>query len=49
MSPSRTDQDLLRLLESERINIELEIMNARMRMEYRQSLVTLETALGGSR
>ena len=38
--------DLLRLLESERIYIELEIMNARMRMEYRQSLVTLETVLG---
>lgn len=41
--------DLLRLLESERIYIELEVMNARMRMEYRQSLVTLETALGMAR
>jgi outer membrane protein, heavy metal efflux system len=41
--------DLLRLLEAERIYIELEVMNARMRTEYRQSLVTLETALGVSR
>ncbi|MFM2125955.1 MAG: hypothetical protein RL328_2406 [Acidobacteriota bacterium] len=40
--------DLLRLLESERIYIELQIMNAKMRMEYRQSLVTLETTLGVS-
>jgi outer membrane protein TolC len=41
--------DLLRLLDAERIYIELEVMNARMHMEYRQSLVTLETALGVSR
>ncbi len=41
--------DLLRLLDAERIYIELEVMNARMRMEYRQSLVGLETALGVSR
>lgn len=41
--------DLLRLLDAERIHIELEVMNARMRMEYRQSLVGLEAALGVSR
>ncbi len=41
--------DLLRLLDAERIHIELEVMNARMRMEYRQSLVALEAALGVSR
>jgi outer membrane protein, heavy metal efflux system len=41
--------DLLRLLDAERIHIELEVMNARMRAEYRQSLVALETALGVSR
>ena len=41
--------DLLRLLDAERLYIELEVMNARMRMEYRQSLVGLETALGVSR
>lgn len=41
--------DLLRLLEAERIYIELEVLNARMRTEYRQSLVTLETALGVGR
>lgn len=38
--------DLLRLLDAERIYIELEVLNARMLTEYRQSLVTLETALG---
>ncbi len=41
--------DLLRLLDAERIHIELQVMNARMRAEYRQSLVALETALGVSR
>jgi outer membrane protein TolC len=40
--------DLLRLLDAERIHIELEVMNARKRAEYRQSLVGLETALGVS-
>jgi cobalt-zinc-cadmium efflux system outer membrane protein len=39
----------LPLLDAERMHIELEVMNARMRMEYRQSLVALETALGVSR
>ncbi|MEO8099457.1 MAG: TolC family protein [Acidobacteriota bacterium] len=40
--------DLLRLLDAERIHIELEVANARMRMEYRQSLASLELALGVS-
>lgn len=40
--------DLLRLLDAERVHIDLEILNARMQMEYRQSIVNLETALGGS-
>jgi cobalt-zinc-cadmium efflux system outer membrane protein len=38
--------DLLRLLDSERVHIELEVLNARTQMEYRQSLVALEAALG---
>jgi outer membrane protein TolC len=38
--------DLLRLLDAERVNIEVEVMNARMQMEYRQSLVALDSALG---
>jgi cobalt-zinc-cadmium efflux system outer membrane protein len=38
--------DLLRLLDAERTHIELEVLNVRMLTEYRQSLVTLETALG---
>jgi outer membrane protein TolC len=38
--------DLLRLLDAERVHIELEILNARMLAEYRQSLVSLEAALG---
>lgn len=40
--------DLLRLLDAERVNIELEVANARMHMEYRQSLASLELALGVS-
>jgi cobalt-zinc-cadmium efflux system outer membrane protein len=39
--------DLLRLLDAERAHIELEVMNARLLTEYRQSAVVLETALGG--
>lgn len=38
--------DLLRLLDAERVHIELEVLNARTQMEYRQSLVALEAALG---
>jgi outer membrane protein TolC len=38
--------DLLRLLDAERVHIEVEVMNARMQMEYRQSLAALEAALG---
>jgi len=40
--------DLLRLLDAERTHIELEVLNVRMLTEYRQSLVTLETVLGGN-
>jgi cobalt-zinc-cadmium efflux system outer membrane protein len=39
--------DLLRLLDAERAYIDLEILNARLLTAYRQSLVVLETALGG--
>lgn len=38
--------DLLRLLDAERVNIEVEVMNARLQMEYRLSLAALDTALG---
>lgn len=38
--------DLLRLLDAERVHIELEVLNARTQMEYRQSVVALEAALG---
>ena len=38
--------DLLRLLDSERVVIELEVQNARLRAEYQQSLVALEAAMG---
>jgi cobalt-zinc-cadmium efflux system outer membrane protein len=38
--------DLLRLLDAERVHIELEVLNARTLAEYQQSLVALETALG---
>ncbi len=40
--------DLLRLLDAERLNIELRVLNARTLAEYRQSVVALETALGGN-
>lgn len=38
--------DLLRLLDSERVNIEIRMLNARLLTEYRQSLVLLGAALG---
>lgn len=38
--------DLLRLLDAERLRIEIELINDRALMEYRQSIVALETALG---
>ncbi|MFB3825744.1 MAG: TolC family protein [Bryobacteraceae bacterium] len=38
--------DLLRLLDAERVRIELEVLNARSLAEYRQSVVALETAMG---
>jgi cobalt-zinc-cadmium efflux system outer membrane protein len=38
--------DLLRLLDAERLRIEVELQNERALMEYRQSIVQLETALG---
>ena len=38
--------DLLRLLDAERVHIELEVLHARTQMEYRKSLVALEAALG---
>jgi outer membrane protein, heavy metal efflux system len=38
--------DLLRLLDAERIRIDLEVLYARTMMEYRQSIVALEAALG---
>ena len=38
--------DLLRLLDAERLRIEVELQNERSLMEYRQSIVQLETALG---
>lgn len=38
--------DLLRLLDAERLHIEIELVNYRALMEYRQSIVALETALG---
>jgi cobalt-zinc-cadmium efflux system outer membrane protein len=38
--------DLLRLLDAERVRIEIELINYRALMEYRQSIVTLETAMG---
>jgi cobalt-zinc-cadmium efflux system outer membrane protein len=38
--------DLLRLLDAERLRIEIELQNERAWMEYRQSIVQLETALG---
>ncbi len=38
--------DLLRLLDAERVHIELEVLNVRTLMEYRQSIVALETAMG---
>jgi cobalt-zinc-cadmium efflux system outer membrane protein len=38
--------DLLRLLDAERVNIEIRMLNARLLTEYRQSLVLLRSALG---
>jgi outer membrane protein, heavy metal efflux system len=38
--------DLLRLLDAERVRIDLEVLYARTLMEYRQSIVALEAALG---
>lgn len=38
--------DLLRLLDAERLRIEIELQNERALMEYRQSIVQLENALG---
>jgi cobalt-zinc-cadmium efflux system outer membrane protein len=38
--------DLLRLLDAERLRIEIELVNYRAIMEYRQSIVALEAALG---
>jgi cobalt-zinc-cadmium efflux system outer membrane protein len=38
--------DLLRLLDSERVNIEIRMLNARLLTGYRQSLVLLGAALG---
>ena len=38
--------DLLRLLDAERLHIEIELIHYRALMEYRQSIVALETALG---
>jgi cobalt-zinc-cadmium efflux system outer membrane protein len=40
--------DLLRLLDAERLRIEIELQNARSLAEYRQSIVQLENALGVS-
>ncbi|MEQ1883494.1 MAG: TolC family protein [Bryobacteraceae bacterium] len=38
--------DLLRLLDAQRVRIDLEVLNATTLMEYRQSIVALETAMG---
>lgn len=38
--------DLLRLLDAERVRIEIELVNYRALMEYRQSIAALETAMG---
>lgn len=38
--------DLLRLLDAERLRIEIDILSRRAVMEYRQSIVALQTALG---
>lgn len=38
--------DLLRLLDAERLEIELRVLNANLQMELQQSLVALETAMG---
>lgn len=38
--------DLLRLLDAERLRIDVELLNYRAMMEYRQSIVALENALG---
>lgn len=38
--------DLLRLLDAERLRIEVEVQNGRSLAEYRQSIVQLESALG---
>jgi outer membrane protein TolC len=38
--------DLLRLLDAERVRIELEVLYARTLADYRASVVALETAMG---
>lgn len=38
--------DLLRLLDAERLRIDVDVLNYRAMMEYRQSIVALRTALG---
>jgi outer membrane protein TolC len=38
--------DLLRLLDAQRVRIELETLYYRTLSEYRQSIVALETAMG---
>lgn len=38
--------DLLRLLDAERVHIELKVLNVRTLTEFRQSIVALETAMG---
>jgi cobalt-zinc-cadmium efflux system outer membrane protein len=40
--------DLLRLLDAERVRIDIEVLYARTLMEYRQSIVALEAALGAN-